>query len=286
MNFIKIPKADLHCHSYFSDGDCSPADILQMAIAQDVDILALTDHDSVEGYTVLHELAKDFPQIKIIPGIECSVTWQRMELHVVALNIDIHHHDFIQYLELQSQKRQLRALNITKALNKLGIDLNYSDIVKLAGHSNVSRTHFAKYLVENHIVPDMASAFKTYLGSRAPAYIPPQWASIEETVALIRMAGGVAIIAHPMHYQLSTAQLKNLFQHFKFLGGKGIEVISGIMNLKDMRRLIKLAYGLGLSLSSGSDFHRLAPYRAKIGGQTEFPKDCIPIWLDGTFETI
>jgi hypothetical protein len=285
IDFLKIPKADLHCHSYFSDGECAPAEILQMALERQVDILALTDHDTLEGYKELAVLAKDSP-IKIIPGIECSVTWQRMELHVIALNINPMDLNLNAYLKRQAEKRTERALNIVQALNQLGIALELNDVIKIAGHDNLSRTHFAKYLVQNNIVPDNASAFKRYLGSRAKAYVPSQWTSLEETIPIIEKAGGIAILAHPTHYQLSTAQLKGLLKHFKTIGGRGVEVISGIMNQKDMRRLIKLANQFNLSLSSGSDFHRLIPYRAKIGGQTEFPKDCIPIWLDGTFEAV
>lgn len=281
-NFKNI-KVDLHCHSYYSDGECSPAEILTMALANGVEILALTDHDTLVGSLILQDLAKGYP-IRIISGVECSVSWQRMELHVVGLNVDPKHTALIHFLQAQEQRRFLRALQISNALSQQGFSDNLLEVIEIAGHYGLSRTHFAKYLVARGAVPDTATAFKKYLGSHAPAYVMSQWASLEETIAVIHQSGGVAVLAHPTHYRLSTAQLKGLIKTFKSFGGKGIEVVSGIMKVKDMNRLIQLARGFGLALSSGSDFHKPRPYRAAIGGQTQIPLQHLPIWADGNLE--
>lgn len=273
-------KVDLHCHSCYSDGDCSPAELLAMALENDVELLALTDHDTLSGSIILQELAKSYP-IRIISGVECSVTWQNMELHVVGLNVDCSDDGLTHYLEAQQQKRFARALQISDKLAKLGCSDNLMDVIEIAGHYGLSRTHFAKYLVKKGMASDTANAFKHYLGSRAPAYVPSQWAGLEETIGVIRRAGGIAVLAHPTHYRLSTAQLKGLLKTFKGMGGLGIEVVSGIMKIKEMNRLIQLAKNFDLSISSGSDFHKLVPYRAKIGQQTKLPETLLPIWSDG-----
>ena len=277
MNTLR--KIDLHCHSYYSDGECSPQTLLNIALANQVEVLALTDHDTLDGIDELQTLAIGHP-ITIIAGVECSVTWLRQELHVLGLNVNAKHPRLLHYLRLQTQRRWTRALAISDALCKLGVVNHLSAVIEIAGHYGLSRTHFAKFLVNNGYVSDNATAFKKYLGSSAPAYVPSQWAGLEETISVIKEAGGVAVIAHPMHYRLSTAQLKGLFKTFKSLGGEGVEMVSGIMNKKDMQRLIKLVRLFDFQVSTGSDFHRPQMYRATLGGQTALPLDCKPIGQD------
>jgi predicted metal-dependent phosphoesterase TrpH len=270
---------DLHCHSYYSDGDCSPEELLDIALTNQVNMLALTDHDCLDGYWHLERLAEGKP-IRIIPGLECSVTWQRQELHVLGLNIDPEHPRLNRYLTAQAQRRWQRALQITALLQKIGIEGSLQGVMEIAGHQNISRTHYAKWLVNSHIVKDTASAFKQYLGSRACAYAPSQWASLEETIAVIKEAGGHAVLAHPMHYSLSTAGLKGLFKAFKTHGGEGIELISGLITMKDIEKIKKLVHLFDFKVSTGSDFHRKQIYRASLGKQTSVPDDMLPIWQD------
>lgn len=275
---------DLHCHSIYSDGELKPSELLDIALANQVEILALTDHDTLDGFEELNQLASAY-RIQIVPGIECSVTWQKMELHILAYNVDPASKRLKLFLQQQFQRRWARALLISDALRKLGFSNNLQKVIEIAGHYGLSRTHFAKYLVQNQYVPDSKVAFKKYLGSHGKAFIPPIWATLEETIAVIREAGGQAVIAHPLHYSLSTAQLKGLFKAFKSLGGSGIEVISGIMNLKDMQRLIKLTNSFDLKLSSGSDFHKPQIFRASLGQQTPLPEQYNGIWLDWSFQS-
>lgn len=277
-------KVDLHCHSIYSDGELNPRELLDLALANGVAMLALTDHDTLDGFAELNQLSMNHP-IHIVPGLECSVTWQKMELHILAYRVDPDSQRLKRFLHQQFQRRWTRALLISEALGKLGFSNNLEKVLEIAGHYGLSRTHFAKYLVQNEYVTDNKMAFKKYLGSHGAAFVPSIWATLEETVAVINEAGGEAVIAHPLHYSLSTAQLKGLFKAFKSFGGTGIEVISGIMNLKDMQRLIKLSNGFDLKLSSGSDFHKPQIFRASLGGQTPLPQHCQGIWQDWSFQS-
>ena len=272
-------KVDLHCHSYYSDGDCSPAELIDMAIQNEVTHLAITDHDNVDVYQHLPSIPAG---LSIIPGIECSVTWQRQEFHIVGLNIDLDSKDLKRYLHAQLQRRYERALKISAELKKLGIENSFEKVAEVAGHAVISRTHFAKYLIQEDIVRDHQTAFRKYLGSRAPAYIPSLWASLEETVAVIKSAGGQAVLAHPMHYSLSTAQTKALFKCFKEAGGVAAEVVSGATPIKDTLRWVQMSSSFRLKMSSGSDFHRPSSHRVGIGQQANLPAHASPLWMDWT----
>lgn len=272
-------KVDLHCHSFYSDGDCSPLELIDMATQNEVTHLAITDHDNIDVYQHLPSIPHG---LRIIPGIECSVTWQRQEFHVVGLNIDLDSKDLRYYLHAQLQRRYERALKISAQLNQLGIPQSFNKVAEVAGHAVISRTHFAKFLVKEDIVRDHQTAFRKYLGARAPAYIPSQWASLEETVAVIRQAGGHAVLAHPMHYSLSTAQTKALFKCFKEAGGAAAEVVSGATNVKDILRWVQMSSNFRLKMSSGSDFHRPSSHRVGIGQQSKLPAHASPLWMDWT----
>lgn len=270
-------KVDLHCHSYYSDGDCSPSALVEMAIQNQVTHLSITDHDNIEVYQHLPSIPN---QLQIIPGIECSVTWQRQEFHVVGLNIDLDSISLKRYLHAQLQRRYERALKISAELKKLGIHHSFEKVAEVAGHSVISRTHFAKFLIKEDIVRDHQTAFRKYLGSRAPAYIPSQWASLEETVAVIRQAGGQAVLAHPMHYGLSTAKTKALFKCFREAGGVAAEVVSGATQTKEILRWVQMSSNFRLKMSSGSDFHRPSSHRVGIGQQSNLPAHASPLWMD------
>lgn len=277
-------KVDFHFHSHLSDGVHSLTDLVDMAFANQVQIMSLTDHDSVAGYPAFQELASE-KGILAICGIECSVTWNRQELHIIGLGIDSSHERLLSYLAIQQEKRLLRAQNIASRLEQIGFKDCYHKVLELAGHFNISRTHFANLLVHEYGVKDKKSAFRDYLGSRGVAYAPSQWVNIEETVAVIQASGGVAVLAHPLHYQLTTAQLKGLLKTFKEAKGDGIEVISGLQTVKDTRRIAQACRDFNLFASTGSDFHYYAPYRAMIGGQTALPDNLRPIWHHDAFQS-
>jgi 3',5'-nucleoside bisphosphate phosphatase len=270
-------KFDFHMHSYYSDGDLSPEALALLAHQQDLNIIALTDHDTIDGFQPFLT-ALEPHNIRLIPGIEFSVTWQKQEIHVLGLGLDPDSSVLKRYLSLQFQRRFARALLISKSLNAMGFKDNLKAVINLAGHYHLSRAHFAKYLVDVCGVRDHKSAFRDYLGRHAKAYAPSQWGGIEETVDIIHAAGGYAILAHPLHYQLTTAQLKGLFRDFKQQGGDGIELISAYQTAKDSHRLLNLAKPFNFLYSSGSDFHRLQSFRPTLGGQSTIDIDIEWIW--------
>ena len=270
-------KFDFHMHSCYSDGDLSPEALALIAHEQQLDILSLTDHDTIEGYFPFLNALKSF-NIRLIPGLECSVSWQKQELHVLGLGIDPDSLDLKRYLALQFQRRFSRALLISNGLTSMGFKGNLKRVIELAGHYHLSRTHFAKYLVDICGVKDHKAAFRDYLGRHAKAYVPSQWGSIEATVKVIHAAGGFAILAHPLHYQLTTAQMKGLFRDFKQQGGDGIELISAYQTAKDSHRLLNLAKPFQFLYSSGSDFHRLQSFRPTLGGHSTLDLDIEWIW--------
>lgn len=277
-------KADLHFHSLYSDGELSLPELMQMAIENEVELLALTDHDVLEGYPPFANLAKKYG-ISVLTGIECSVSWFSQELHVVGLGVDIHHPRMLAYLEVQKEKRISRAKQIAHRLETIGFKDCFEKVCLLSGHQNISRTHFAKLLVQEYRVRDTKSAFKDYLGQRGSAYVASPWMNLSETIACIRAVGGVAVLAHPLHYALTTAQLKGLIQAFKEAGGEGIEVVSGFQTPKDTKRLAQFCLQFHLWASTGSDFHRIAPFRASLGQQNEIPETLRPIWQHEAFQS-
>lgn len=277
-------KVDFHFHSQFSDGSYVLSDLIDMAHQEQVKVLSLTDHDSVAGYPEFCQLASE-KGMQAVCGIECSVTWNRQELHIIGLGVDYNHDRLLSYLAVQQEKRLHRAQNMAQRLEQIGFKNCYDKVLELAGHLNISRTHFANLLVHEYGVKDKKVAFRDYLGSRGVAYYPSQWVNIEETVAVIQASHGVAVLAHPLHYQLTTAQLKGLLKTFKEAKGEGLEVISGLQTAKDTQRIAQLCRDFKFYASTGSDFHFCAPFRAMIGCQTPLPDNLRPIWHHDAFQS-
>jgi predicted metal-dependent phosphoesterase TrpH len=270
-------KFDLHMHSVYSDGDLLPEALALIANEQSLDMVALTDHDSMAGYLPFLKALQPY-NIRLIPGVEWSVSWQQQEIHVLGLGFDPHSLNLQRYLDVQFQRRFARALKIAQSLTAMGFKDNFRAVVEVAGHHHLSRTHFAKYLVDICGVKDYKAAFRDYLGRHAKAYVPSRWGGIAETVDVIHAAGGYAILAHPLHYRLTTAQLKGLFRDFKQQGGDGIELISAYQSAKDGHRLLQLAKPFNFLYSSGSDFHRTQAFRPTLGGQSTLDAEIEWIW--------
>jgi predicted metal-dependent phosphoesterase TrpH len=270
-------KVDLHCHSFFSDGALSPEALLQKALAAQVNLLALTDHDTVAGVGELIAAARHHP-IQIIPGIEFSVRWKLHDIHVLGLNIDSNSENLTSTIDKQNEQRTFRAKQIALLLEKLGLEQMYEKARTLAGHERIGRPHFAQLLINEKIVPDMQTAFKHYLGKGKLAYVPTSWLSLEETVNAISQAGGQAVIAHPLKYKLTLTKLRELITAFKSVGGAGLEVISGEMAPAQINTLANLCLHFDLLASSGSDYHDDAYSRIKLGQQRALPEHCKPIW--------
>jgi predicted metal-dependent phosphoesterase TrpH len=267
---------DLHSHSYYSDGTLAPADLVTSARAAGLDALALTDHDVTEG---LSEAAEEAARVglRVIPGAEISVTWQRQTIHIVALNIDPKNAALQAGLAGLRAWRNARAEEIGRRLERHGIPDAYAGAVAHARGPIISRTHFARHLVAQQRARDMRHAFQQYLARGKAGHVPSAWAPLEQAVSWTRGAGGVAVIAHPARYKLSSTKLLRLLSEFKECGGEGIEVVSGSHSRDDYFRFATLAAKTGLLASSGSDYHGPETWM-QLGRLPALPEGCTPLW--------
>lgn len=270
-------KVDLHCHSYFSDGVLSPEDLIKKALDAQIELLALTDHDTVAGSSRLR-IAAENKTIKIIDGVELSVRWRMHDIHILGLNVDIDSLELIKILDKQNEQRTTRARQISELLTKIGIENAYEKACAISGHERIGRPHLAQVLVNEGVVKTIQSAFKQYLGRGRLAYVPTLWISIEEAVSGIASVGGLSVIAHPLKYKLTRTKLHALTTEFKMVGGSGLEVVSGEMNVSQIGELAGLCERFELLASSGSDYHNDTHSRIKLGQQRSLPLNCKPIW--------
>ncbi len=270
---------DLHCHSNISDGLLSPAEVVRLAHANGCTLLALTDHDHTGGLAEARAEAQKCG-IRLINGVEISVTWRKRTVHIVGLNFDDGNED-LQKLLAEVRKGRLKRLEaIAAKLEKRGISGAYEGALALAANPEmVSRTHVAEFLINAGHVRNKQQAFTKYLGDGKPASVPHEWAGLAEAVAAVNGAGGLAVIAHPMRYGFSATAKRNLFEEFKAAGGAAIEVHSGNSDKNDRLNYALLAERYGLLASAGSDFHRQGDYSGGIlGACPELPGNCKPVW--------
>ncbi len=270
---------DLHCHSYISDGALSPAEVVRLAHANGCTLLALTDHDHTGGLAEARAEAQKCG-IRLINGVEISVTWRKRTVHIVGLDFDDGNED-LQNLLAEVRKGRLKRLEaIAAKLEKKGISGAYEGALALAANPEmVSRTHVAEFLIHAGHVRNKQQAFTKYLGDGKPASVQHEWAGLAEAVAAVNGAGGLAVIAHPMRYGFSATAKRNLFEEFKAAGGAAIEVHSGNSDKNDRLNYALLAERYGLLASAGSDFHRQGDYSGGIlGACPELPGNCKPVW--------
>jgi len=215
-------RVDLHSHTNCSDGALTPDELIARAVNFQIDVLAITDHDTVKGLESAKKtiLENNIP-LTLIDGIEISTQWQGFEIHIVGLNIAPEHQALESLISQQQQRREDRATAMGEKLAKCGFDDVYSQAKALAGEGSITRAHFAKILLQRGVVSKMQAAFDKYIGKGKRAYVNPNWCSIEQAVATIHAAGGVAVMAHPIRYDLSTKWLRRLIVDFKAAQGDG-----------------------------------------------------------------
>lgn len=265
-------KYDLHCHSTASDGILTPTEVVLRAHEKGVNVLALTDHDTVAGVVEARQQAETLG-MRLINGVEISTLWENRSIHIVGLGFDISHEKMTALLAEQAKLREIRAQEIGAKLEKIGVENAYAEAKKLAGNGEVTRAHYARHLVQIGKVANDGQAFKRYLGQGKSAYVKPQWVDIPTAIDIIHQAGGVAVLAHPLRYTMTTKWVRKLAENFKAWGGDAIE-ISGCGQRRDQYQLlVKLAEEHQLAGSMGSDFHfpcawvelgKLAPLPAHI----------------------
>jgi predicted metal-dependent phosphoesterase TrpH len=270
---------DLHTHSTASDGTLSPAELVKRAHSNGVDVLALTDHDSTEGVAEAEEMALHL-NIDLVPGVEISVNWDPYVIHVVGLDVDTACQELQQGLLRLREQREERAIEMGRRLQKKGIEGAYEGAKDLCNGHLISRTHFARFLVEKGYVDDLSKVFSKYLVSGKPGYVPGNWASLEEVIGWIKSAGGQAVIAHPARYPFTRTKLRNLLGEFKELGGEAIEVVSGNYTRDNCLTMARHAMDFNLMGSVGSDYHGPEHSRIELGRVMELPEKVVPIWYD------
>jgi predicted metal-dependent phosphoesterase TrpH len=272
-------KVDLHCHSTASDGVLSPADVVRRAAERGVGTLALTDHDTLAGLDEAAEAAAE-AGITLVPGTEISCQWQQHTLHIVALNFDRRAPSFVEALKAQSRARSQRALLIDEQLRKKGCP-SVLEAARAKTRDGVpGRPHFARALVEAGAIRSEQQAFKRWLGTGKVGDIKTCWPSLEEVLAYIRQAGGVAVLAHPRKYRMSATRLRALVAEFAAIGGDALEVLTGGQSPADTDLLASLCVKHQLRASSGSDFHRPGQPWTELGSLPPLPKSVVPIWKD------
>lgn len=270
--------ADLHCHSTVSDGWLEPGEVVRRAVANGVELLALTDHDEVGGLDIAAEVAASLG-LRFVSGVEISVSFAGETIHIVGLGIDHRHPGLLGGLEQVRSGRDERATRIGEALAAVGIHDALQGARRFARNpALVSRAHFARHLVASGLMPDVKTVFEHYLARGKPGFVEHEWAALEDAVGWIRAAGGIAVVAHPARYRLSTADMARLFDRFIAAGGEAVEVVSGAHSDDEMRRFATVARQRGLLASRASDFHGENESAVDLGRCNPLPPDLTPVW--------
>jgi predicted metal-dependent phosphoesterase TrpH len=270
-------KYDLHSHSTASDGALPPVDLVRRAHQQGVTVLALTDHDTVAGLAEARQAASTLG-LRLIDGIELSASYQSQCLHIVGLNINPQHSALMNGIARQQSIRGERAKKIAEKLEKKRIPGAYQAVTQAAGDGEITRSHFADFLLANRYVATQQEAFDRYLSKGKPAYVPTVWAGLEEVVDWIKAAGGIAVLAHPMRYKLSAKFMNRALAAFKQAGGQGIEVVTGRAGEDEIRFSRQYADKHQLYASVGSDFHNPDNQWLELGRLAELPVGLVPVW--------
>ncbi len=268
---------DLHCHSTASDGRLTPTALVEAAAAAGVELLALTDHDTVAGIAEA-QAAASHCGLRLLPGIELSSTWQKRTLHIVGLGIDPQAPALVAGLSGLQQLRAERATAIAAKIEKLGVKDALQRAAAIAGDGQITRTHFARLLIESGVCKDMKKAFKRYLSSGKPQYVAVQWPAPEDIIAWIHAAGGRAVLAHPLRYDMSAAWRQRMLTAFREAGGDAIEVCCGNSETSDVNTSAAEAVQHGLQGSVGSDFHDPEQRWARLGRIPPLPNNVTPVW--------
>ena len=270
--------ADLHCHSTVSDGTLEPEALAARAKAGGVELWALTDHDEVAGQQRARNAAQR-EGLAYLSGTEISVSFAGVTVHIVGLGFDADDSALRAGLAQTRGGREQRARDMAAGLAKVGIDGAYEGALPYVGNPElISRTHFARFLVERGHCADTGEVFRRYLTEGKPGYVPHRWAGLGDAVRWITAAGGIAVIAHPARYKFTPTEEYALFSEFKAHGGRGVEVITGSHSAAEALRYGQTALEFDLLASRGSDFHSPGESRTDLGSLPDLPGSLTPVW--------
>ncbi len=270
--------ADLHCHSFVSDGTLSPQALASRAKTNGVELWALTDHDEVGGQRQARDAAAALG-LPWVSGVEISVTFAEVTVHVVGLGFDIDDAALREGLAATRGGREARAREMANGLAQAGIKGSFEGALKYVGNPElISRTHFARHLVESGVCADTQAVFRKYLVEGRPGYVAHRWARLGDAVRWITRAGGLAVIAHPGRYRFTPNEEFALFSEFKAHGGQGVEVVTGSHHGADYAKYGAMTLEFGLLASRGSDFHAPGESYADLGSLPGLPGHLNPVW--------
>ncbi|CAN5384346.1 PHP domain-containing protein [soil metagenome] len=273
-----ILNADLHCHSVVSDGTLTPEALAERAKANGVELWALTDHDEIGGQHRAAAAARA-QGMAYLTGTEISVTFAGQTVHIVGLGFEPDDAVLKQGLHNTRGGREQRAMEMSDSLAKAGIHGAFEGALKFVGNPElISRTHFARFLVESGVCRETPEVFRKYLTEGKPGYVPHRWATLKDAVTWITQAQGIAVIAHPGRYNFSANEEYALFTEFKEHGGRGVEVITGSHTKQEFVKYAETAKEFGLAASRGSDFHSPDESHTDLGTLPFLPGDLTPVW--------
>lgn len=269
---------DLHSHSTCSDGLLAPAELVERAVLRGVDMLALTDHDEIAGLPEARTAAARWG-LRLVDGVEISVQWEETTLHIVGLNIDPGFAPLAEGLATIRAGREQRARRMADSLAAAGIAGSLEGARRYAKNPElVSRSHFARFLVETGHARDTNAVFRAYLTPGKPGYVPHQWAALADALRWINGSGGLAVLAHPGRYPLNQQQCERLLEEFVALGGAAVEVVTGSHTPDEFVIWARYAKRYGLRASAGSDFHGPGEGYRDVGNVPVLPAGCVPVW--------
>ncbi|MCW8347035.1 PHP domain-containing protein [Vibrio sp. ZSDZ65] len=271
-------KIDLHSHTTASDGRLSVEELLERAIEFSVKIIAITDHDTLDALPEAKRLIeeREWP-IELVNGIEVSTVWQNKDIHIVGLGVALDNEALLTLIAAQKARRAERAELMAQRLEKATRPGVLEEVQVMAGGAPITRSHFAKWIVENGYAKNMQQVFKKYLTRNNTGYVPPNWCTMSEAVDAIHAAGGVAVLAHPGRYQLTAKWLKRLLAAFSEAGGDAMEVALPQQSMQERRNLADYAIQYNLLASQGSDFHYQSPW-TELGRNLWLPSGVEPVW--------
>ena len=270
-------KADLHNHSYFSDGVLSPSEVVRLANDAGCELFSLTDHDTTNGIDEAKHVADELG-LNLVNGVEISAFWRNSAIHIVGLGIDLDNDELQSGLEFNQTLRKERAKKIALSLRRSGIKDALEKAQKISGGHMLTRTHFAQMLIQEGYCKDLKSVFRRYLTGRKPGGVRAEWKNFDEVVKWIQSAGGKAIIAHPFRYRMTQTKIKKLLNDFKLASGDGFEIVNANSSQEEIYLANQWSKDFDLLTSIGSDFHGWPNQRVQIGNLADLPNNRRAIW--------
>ena len=270
-------KIDLHCHTTASDGTLSPEQLIDLAVEREITTLAITDHDTTAGYEQVRDYAQQ-QDLQLIVGSEVSCQWRGQTIHIVGLDFDIDHPKLQAGLKHNRVKRWQRARQMDEKCQALKLEGVLDEMMPLQEDDMIGRNHFAEVLIRRKKVKNQQQAFDKFLKKGRPLYVEVDWPSLQEVVGWIKAAGGIAVIAHPRQYKMTSNKLNKMIADFIEAGGQALEVVNQPRANSDQIGMADRAVRFGLYASVGSDFHRPEHTWRGLGWLAPLPYKCQPVW--------